>query len=107
MTDAASSNGRASELGIALSPTSKIVSYWPSIVYQTASGALQEMVLSGSWNIKSTQNMAVLGSSLVEIPFYADYPDGGSQVFFQQNDGTLGSTVGNSSKGWATGMDTA
>ena len=102
LKDDVGSIGSSSELGIVLSDNSNIVSYWPSVVYQTATGDIQEMVLNGAWNIRSTQNKGQLGSSLVELPYWSDYPDGGNHVLYQKADGTLGGLVGNTSAGWAT-----
>lgn len=96
-------NGSASPLGITLSSTSKIVSYWPSVIYQSATGDLQEIVLSGSWNIKSMGNTALSGGGLVVIPLQSNYPDGGNHVFFQRDDNTMVEITGNSSAGWSTG----
>jgi hypothetical protein len=98
------SNGSLSALGIPLSATSKFVTYWPSVMYQTATGEVQEIILHNGWHNKTTNHTALAGSALVEIPFQADYPDGGNHVFYQEDDGTLFSAVGNSSAGWSTGM---
>jgi hypothetical protein len=104
ITDTLDSNGSLSKLGIPLSATSKYVTYWPSIIYQTSTGDLQEIILYNGWHNKTTGHTALAGSALVEIPFQADYPNGGNHLFYQQDDGTLVSTVGSSSANWSTGM---
>jgi hypothetical protein len=101
ISDSKQARGSSSDIGLVLSPDSKIVSYWPSVLYQAANGDMTEMVLNGPWGITNTQHKALLGSSLVEVPYFANFPDGGRHVFYQQEDGTVATLVGNSSVGWS------
>ncbi|KAK3935502.1 hypothetical protein QBC46DRAFT_271645, partial [Diplogelasinospora grovesii] len=101
--DSTFSEGSLSSLGLSAPSNMKIVTYWPSIVYQNAAGKMEDVLLNNGWHINDLTLAAYSGSSLAEVPFHSTYPDGGNSLFYQGADGKLVQAVGNYTAGWASG----
>jgi len=91
--------------------TSRMASYWPSLVFQDGSGMVQEILynssISGNQGGWSQRSLGVLGwnsSGLAEVPLSANFTTYGIDLLYQRDDQKLIDFARNSSVGgWSTG----
>jgi hypothetical protein len=103
-------NGSLSSFTFTSGTSSRLVSYWPSIIFQDGSNQVQGIVYNWSepgnkegWYQSPLDLRGWNGSGLAAVPLRQDYADGGVNLFYQRDDQKLLAYSGNISIGWSVG----